>query len=139
LKTPQLSQFTANYRVHYRRSYGSAESQALLGDMLSRIAQLCESRGAAVIGHIKLLATLPEGGYFHGSVTSTRMSATVEAINVFPHEALSINLVVLVYGLEEEQIVRIVSEVWNELTDEGDEIIVHQKTDSPLPNQEEER
>ena len=139
MKTPQLSQFTANYQVHYPRCFELAESQAFLGKLLSRITQLCESRGAAVIGHIKLLATPPEGGYFYGSVTSTRMPATVEAFDVFPHEALTIDLVVLVYGLTEVEIMRIVSEVWNELADEGGEIIVHQQTRPTFPIQEEGR
>ena len=139
MKGPELSQFTENFQVQYSRPFRPAESKAILRDLLSMIAQSCVSRGATVIGHIKLLATPPEGGYFYGSVTSTRMPATVEAFDVFPHESLTIDLVVLVYGLTEVENMRIVSEVWNELADEGGEIIVHQQTRPTFPIQEEGR
>jgi hypothetical protein len=139
MKGPELSQFTTRFQVQYRRSFKPAESQAFLRDLLLTIAESCVSRGAAIIGHIKLLATTSEGGYFHGSVTSTRTPPTVEPFDVFPHDALTVALVVLVYGITEGEIENIVNDVWNELTDEGDEIIVHQKTDPSLPNQEEVR
>jgi hypothetical protein len=139
MRCPELSQFSAKYQVQYPQLYKSAESQAFLRDLLSRIAQVCKSKGAAVIGHIKLLATLPEGGYFHGSVTSTRTPPTFEAFNVFPHQLLEIALVVLVYGIAEEEIERIVDDVWNEIADDSAEIIVHHQTDPPLSKQKDER
>ena len=139
MKGPELSQFSARYQVKYLRHFKPAESQAFLRDLLSRIAQSCVSRGAAVIGHIKLIATTTEGSYFHGSITSTRTPPTVEAYDIFPHEALTIDLVVLVYGIAKEKIESIVHNIWKELTDEDDEIMVHPKTDPPPPIRKEER
>lgn len=119
MKNVELSQFTGHYQIIFPRDHEPAESRAIIGNVLGLLAIECRSAGAEVIGHIKLLATCPEGGYFHGSVTSTHVPAEVEAIGVGVHRSLDISLAALVYGLEKERLEGIATSEWRKLMDTG--------------------
>lgn len=119
MKHFELSPFTGHYHITYPGDSAPAESRVILEGFLEKLAEACISEGAEIIGHIKLLAMTPEGAYFRGSLTSTRIPADVEAMGVDVHRSLDISLVVLVYGLEKEKLEGTVLNEWSKLMDTG--------------------
>ncbi|MFC1879477.1 hypothetical protein ACFLZW_06145 [Chloroflexota bacterium] len=119
MKNLELSQFTGFYKIIFPRDHEPAQSRAIIAGFLDRLAKACQSAGAEVIGHIKILATNPDGGYLRGSVTSTHISADVAAIDLGLHRSLDIHLIVLVYGADRDGLESAIHNVWSNLMDAG--------------------
>ena len=93
---------------------GIAEPARLMAQMLTDIAERCESSGSSLIGHIKCHAEMAtDAGVqtFHCNLTSLRLGARCSGDPgpLVPHGVMEMDLVVLVYGLARtalEQIVR---------------------------------
>jgi hypothetical protein len=119
MSTQELHPFTGHYLVHYTHPATAGENLQMLTELLERIARSCAAAGATIIGHIKAFATQPGGGYLTASVTSAKIPAQVDASALQTCEQLEVCLVVLVYGLDAERLVRIVTQTWQEMTGEG--------------------
>lgn len=77
------------------------EWAALMADYLSAIAGDCQAMGQVVIGHIKALALLPDGGFVRASAVSAAHPVDTEIRTGERHEAqeLTLTVNVIVYGL----------------------------------------
>lgn len=128
MSAPLLHPFARRYLVRYPRPVATGENQRMLTELLERIARACPAAGAALIGHIKAFASQPCGGYLTASVTWAGAPAQVEASGLQDDEQLEVHLAVLVYGLEYEQLTRIVAQTWQELASEGLLLSVQQLT-----------
>jgi hypothetical protein len=74
---------------------------SLLKDYVSALAGACESTGPVVIGHIKALALLPDGGFVRASAISAThpVDAEIQAKNNDELQELALTVNVIVYGL----------------------------------------
>ena len=101
MKPLDLEPFAARLRWRLLEPRSISEWKILAGVFLECVAAHCGEDPACVIGHIKSLATFPEGGYLRSSVVTTRRPADVEAEGELPETCpeLVFSLNVLVYGL----------------------------------------
>ena len=119
MSSPELHPFAGQYQVRYSRLASEEEIRRMLAELLERIAHKSAAAGTTLIGHIKVYASQPGGGYLKGSLTSIKAPAQVEARSLQNHEQLNVSLVVLVYGLEAERLEQIAAQTWKELTGKG--------------------
>ena len=119
MNTPALHPFTGHYLLHYPYPAAAGENPQMLAELLERIGRSCAAAGVTLVGHIKAFATQPGGGYLTASVTSAKAPAQVDASALQTCEQLEVYLVVLVYGLDAEHLVRIVTQTWQEMAGEG--------------------
>ncbi|HBY98193.1 MAG: hypothetical protein M5U01_08685 [Ardenticatenaceae bacterium] len=105
---PLLAPYAA--RVHWQSPapLDQRALETLLAHLLEEVARRADAAGARLVGHIKALATFPDGGYVRGSVTSPGQAA--DTIGVVPgrHHQFDLTLNVLVYGLTEDEVDQIV-------------------------------
>ena len=105
-----LEPYTA--RLHWHRTDGRPKFdwQRLVADTLERVAVDCEIEGETVIGHIKGLATFPNGGFLRANLVSPELPADVAgAVPIdCPQVVFTVN--VLVYGLSHASIAARVSD-----------------------------
>jgi hypothetical protein len=82
--------------------------QSLLAEFLQLLADGAVAAGPRVIGHIKALAALPDGGYIRASVVDAKHGVDAQASGRLPTEmaALRFTVNVLVYGLPRDVALR---------------------------------
>ena len=102
-------------RVHWRFAEAqSAETwRELFAALLDGLAPACTGGGLHIIGHIKGLIVLPDGGFLRGSKVSDQYPADVEVEGAAAglEAELEMSLNVLVYGPPLAETRRIVSQV----------------------------
>ena len=126
------------YAARLRWSFATAQAadqwQALVATFLEDLAAACVAGEMHVIGHIKALALLPDGGFLRASTISARHPADVaiERAGDRPCSELELALNVLVYGLAWTEAHRLVQASAQQVAkDRG--AVVEQLTPSPGP------
>lgn len=84
------------------------DAKLLIGELLELVGKRCVAAGATLIGHIKCYGELPNGEFFHCSLTSLRSGAVCGGDASMLASAIKVDLNVLVYGLSRETIDHIV-------------------------------
>ncbi len=87
--------------------------QALFAALLDEVARTCATEESRVIGHIKGLGVMPDGGFLRGSTVGAQRPADVD-LYLGPHGSsaeLEMTLNVLVYGLPAGEAGGIVREI----------------------------
>jgi len=88
-------------RIHLVSRHQRFHDPARLVDaLLEDIARRTLAAGASMLGHIKCLAATDTGGRFYASLTDTRTGTRTAGDRGGPSSELTVELVVLVYGLE---------------------------------------
>jgi hypothetical protein len=82
----------------------------ILAQFLEALARGCDVDGQAVIGHIKGLATFPNGGYLRVNAVSSSHPADIGGVAPPDCTELTLTLNALVYGLRYEQVAALVDE-----------------------------
>jgi hypothetical protein len=97
----QLEPLAATVTWRFEAPLPLTQWQALLAAFLQLLAGGAVAAGPRVIGHIKALAALPDGGYIRASVVDMTHGVDVQAGGKLPAElpALTFLVNVLVYGL----------------------------------------
>jgi len=97
-------------RVHVRFKHPKTAEQIknLVSEMISGIAKECVDAGTRLIGHIKCIAEVEDGKYIACSVVSHETPAMCRGELVGSSRTLDLVLNVLIYGLDKEQVERIV-------------------------------
>lgn len=101
MTAPSLSPYAARLRWYFATAQAADQWQALVATFLEDLAAACVAGEMHVIGHIKALALLPDGGFLRASTISARHPADVaiERAGDRPCSELELALNVLVYGL----------------------------------------
>jgi hypothetical protein len=96
----QLSPFATRLDLHFDPPVGPPECAARLRALLNELARIQSRIPGAVVGHIKVFAELPGGGYLRGSAVGPGQDADIEVVAEAgaPIAALALDLNVLVYG-----------------------------------------
>ncbi len=92
---------------------------ALIGEYLEAIARRCENEKAAVVGHLKALALLPDGGYLRVSAVGGGAPTTRDGTVPPGCKELTVVLNVIVYGIRQNVLARFVREAIAEVTGKG--------------------
>lgn len=96
----QLSPYATRLDLHFDPPVGPPDCAARLRALLNGLARIQSRVPGSVVGHIKVFAELPGGGYLRGSAVSPGQDADVEVVAgaAARIEALTLDLNVLVYG-----------------------------------------
>jgi hypothetical protein len=84
--------------------------ESLIIEYLETIARTCMEIESCVIGHIKALALLPEGGYLQVSVINPELPAGVKGCVPPGCPELKLTLNVIIYGIERDLLERVACE-----------------------------
>lgn len=95
-----MSPFATRLTLRFDPPIGPQACAARLRELLQALARIEERVPGAVVGHIKLFAELPGGGYVRGSAVSAARTAEVEVVAAgdTPIQSLALDLNVLVLG-----------------------------------------
>ena len=108
-----LEPYSANQRWRFKRTNTPREDS--IAEYMEAIAQSCEEAGKCIVGHIKALALLPDGGFFQVSVVSSDLPAVRNGRVPPDCTDLTLSLNVIVYGLERKVLERIVWDAADEM------------------------
>ena len=89
-------------RWHLPEAASPERWQRLLELLAGEVAADCDAAGASLIGHVKVLALLRNGGYVRASALDTRHAPSSEASGCETAGEAELTLNVLVYGLADE-------------------------------------
>lgn len=94
-----LSPFATRLTLRFDPPLGPQQCAVRLRELLQALARIEERVPGSVVGHIKLFAELPDGGYVRGSAVSAARAAEVEVVCAgevrIPSLALDLNVLVL--------------------------------------------
>jgi hypothetical protein len=96
-----LHPLAATLRWQLPTPLSAASWEDILSQYVAALAQECETADQVVIGHIKGLALLPDGGFIRASAVSAAhpVDTEVRAGDDVAQQALTVTLNVIVYGL----------------------------------------
>ncbi|MBN1374998.1 MAG: hypothetical protein JXA01_02460 [Dehalococcoidia bacterium] len=97
----KLEPFASRLRWQFARKQSLEYWQALFEDLLEQLAQACNAGNPKLIGHIKCVALLPDGGFLRGSKISMHYASDMEikTEKSISYNTLVLSLNMLVYGL----------------------------------------
>ena len=102
----------------------------ILAEYINTLAQRCGGQKECLIGHIKGLATFPDGGFLRVNAVSAAHPADLAGRVPEGCTELSFTLNVLVYGLSRETLSRLVRNAADQVaTGSGGTVVVHPACD----------
>lgn len=101
MSTLSLHPLAATLRWRLPTALPAEAWASLLKDYVSALAGECQSTGPMVIGHIKALALLPDGGFARASAISAThpIDTETQVKNNLELQELALTVNVIVYGL----------------------------------------
>lgn len=81
-----------------------ADPSAAVSVLLEEIGTACLTAGASLIGHLKCLIRTDAGERFYADLTDMRSGAHVSGTPIASAHHLDVDLVVLVYGLKNQDV-----------------------------------
>jgi hypothetical protein len=106
--TPDFAAYAVKVDVHFHDPVGSADIQARVEGLMSRIALDCLKAGADLIGHIKCIVETEGRGFFAVSVTTHDGKPMSKGHLEEGIDEMDIIVNVLLYGLSRKAIQEIV-------------------------------
>ena len=105
-----LEPYAGHLHWQMRPTAGEHPWERVLADHLEELARRCDQHEQCLIGHIKGLATFPDGGHLRVNVISPDRPADVAGAAPEGCSQLTFTLNVLVYGLSRETLSRLVQD-----------------------------
>lgn len=117
---------------HWNLPGADGHWESILGEYLHTIAVRCTAAEKCVIGHIKALSIFPDEGFLRVSVIAANIPASIEGTVPSGCTDLELTLNVLIYGLEQIVIEKIVVEIATEIADQGKGVVKFKILDQPV-------
>ncbi len=104
MELPDLTVFAARFTIRLDRPLSGGGLKSLVGKLMSGMALECVASGAALIGHIKCIAEVPDGSHIACSVLGNDGNAECSGEFSDGHSTVAVVQNTLLYGLPKARV-----------------------------------